>query len=90
MSSVEVVAVNEVAAFLVNVDDNVDLVSSVDVLLFDSSVGNPDESSFFMKSGIGRLNGVVSQPGEVVVNEFVCFLEGFELVEFLDLLPFFV
>ena len=90
VGSMEVISVNEVTSFLINIDNNVDLVSGVNVLFFNTFVGQSDESSFLVEGSISSIDLVVSQPSEVVKHELMGFLEGMELLEVLNFLPFLV
>lgn len=65
ISGVEIVPVHEVASLLVDVDDHVDLVASVDVLLSNASERQSDQSALFVESSIGGLYLIVPQPGEL-------------------------
>ena len=58
MSGVEIVSVNEVASSLINICNNVDLVSGINVIyvISFSFVDEPDKSSFLVESSIGTDN----------------------------------
>lgn len=85
----EVVAIDVVLSALIDVDDNVDLVASIDVLFGNALVDKSDESSLHVEGRVGRNDFVETEPGELTEDIFVGFLEGVILVEFLDVLPVF-
>lgn len=90
MGCMEIVSVHEVAAFLVNVDDHVDLIASIDVLLLNASEGQPDQSSLFVKSSICGFYSVMPQPGELAQYVFVSIIESLQFVEVVNFLPIFI
>ena len=90
VSGMEVVPIDEVGSLFVNIDNNVDLIARINVLFLNSLVSKSDESTFLVKSSIGSVNFVVSEPGEMVKNEFMGLFESIELVEIFNLLPFLI
>ena len=90
MSGVEVVSIDKVATILVNIDNNVDLLSWVNVVLSNASVGQSDESSLFVKSSVGTFYLVEPDPGEVAKDKLMGFLESIKSAELFNFLPFFI
>ena len=90
VGGVEVISIDEVASSFIKIGDDVDLVSSINVVLRESLEDKSDESSFFVEGSISTHNFVESEPGELTQNIFVGFFEGIEFGEILDFLPFFI
>ena len=90
MSGVEIVSVDEVATSFINVGNDVDLLTGIDVVFWDSFQDKSDESSFFVESSISTDNFVESEPGELTQDVFMGFFEGVEFGKVFDFLPFFI